>query len=167
MTDLIGAINRSDGQSTIVLERRFRTTPEDVWAAITDPERAARWLGRITGELRLGGHYLLVFDDADPEARVEGTIQSCEEPHTLVVTWQAPGESESVVHVALAAHAKGALLELTHSKLRPPASDTGHAAGWQIHLDQLVAGLERDQWQDQLGRYDDLHHSYQVRYPRT
>jgi len=164
MEHQMGTIARSGGQSTITHTRVIKTTPEDLWDAITNPERAARWLGALSGDLVKGGHYELVFDASDPDSRVEGIVLSCTPPRQLVATWSAPEESASRVSVTLSPCDDGTLLELVHAGLQPPASDTGHAAGWHIHLDQLMAGVERNQWQDLWGSFDQVHDAYVLRY---
>ena len=63
----IGAIERRvendqhEGQPArvVVASRAYATSPEDVWDAITDPERLPRWFLPIEGDLRLGGRYQL------------------------------------------------------------------------------------------------------------
>lgn len=165
MEDLMGSVARPDGQSATTLERVIRTTCEELWGALTNPERAARWLGSLSGDLVEGGHYELVFDTSDPDGRVARVVLSCTPPHELVVTWSAPGESTSRVSVTLSTYSDGTLLDLVHAGLRPPVSDTGHAAGWHIHLDQLTAGVERNRWQDLWGCFDKVHDAYVLRYP--
>ena len=39
-----------DGTSYVVLRRTFHAPVEDVWAAVTEPERLARWIGTWTGD---------------------------------------------------------------------------------------------------------------------
>lgn len=39
----------------VVVERSYPTTPDDLWEAITDPDRVRRWFMPITGDLRAGG----------------------------------------------------------------------------------------------------------------
>ncbi|WET76432.1 SRPBCC domain-containing protein [Amycolatopsis sp. QT-25] len=39
---------------TMELRRRYDAPIEDVWNAITDPERLDRWLKSVTGDFRLG-----------------------------------------------------------------------------------------------------------------
>ena len=39
----------------VTLQRRYDTTPEDLWDALTSPERLPRWLLPVSGELKLGG----------------------------------------------------------------------------------------------------------------
>jgi len=38
-------------------ERIYSSTPEDVWEAVTDAERLARWMAPYRGDLRLGGRW--------------------------------------------------------------------------------------------------------------
>jgi hypothetical protein len=42
---------------TMELRRRYDAPVDDVWNAITDPERLGRWLKSVTGDLRLGGSF--------------------------------------------------------------------------------------------------------------
>lgn len=61
----IGAVSRSlhttevDGEAMNAqsLSQTFPTPIDDVWSAVTDPDRLPRWFAPVTGELRLGGRY--------------------------------------------------------------------------------------------------------------
>ncbi len=59
MTDhrILGSLRSADGAGVVRMEDRYETGIEDLWAAITDPERVARWHGRVEGDLRLGGEF--------------------------------------------------------------------------------------------------------------
>lgn len=160
MQHLFGSIQRSTETSTIVMRRTIKTSPHDAWDAIVNPERCARWLGAVTGDLQPGGKYRITFDDSDPTALVEGDVLRCVPGSELVVTWQAPGEEPSKVTAVLVPIGDSTELLLTHSDLRAPASDAGHAAGWQVHLDQLAAGLETDDWSDRWSEWGDLERAY-------
>lgn len=49
-----------DGEAVSVLLRRAYDSPiEDVWDAVTDPDRIARWLYPVSGELKVGGTFQL------------------------------------------------------------------------------------------------------------
>ena len=56
---------------TVVLRRRYAAAVEDVWDAITDPERIGRWFLPVSGDFRPGGTYQL-------EGNAGGTILRCE-----------------------------------------------------------------------------------------
>lgn len=65
---------------TIRLQRTYRAPIEDVWDALTDPERIGRWFLPISGDYRLGGRYQF-------EGNAGGEIVACERPDRLKVTW--------------------------------------------------------------------------------
>src|SRR3954470_20789062 len=45
-----GRIEHRDGRHVLVQTREFRAPIEDVWAAVTERERLARWIGTWTGD---------------------------------------------------------------------------------------------------------------------
>lgn len=159
MSELLATITRDDGSSDLELHRPINAAPDDLWNAIVDPEVEARWLGALTGDLREGGHYRVTFDDSDPSALVDGEIRQCVAGRKLEVTWQAPGDEVSTVLVSLSPTPEGTDLHLRHTGLTP-SSDTGHAAGWQVHLDQLTSGLESGDWTDRWDTWSDLQEQY-------
>ncbi|MCZ2858437.1 SRPBCC domain-containing protein [Blastococcus sp. VKM Ac-2987] len=53
-------LRRADGDAedvVVVLRRRYDAEIDDVWDAMTDPARSARWLGPVAGDLRVGGAF--------------------------------------------------------------------------------------------------------------
>lgn len=68
----------------VTLERSYDTTPDDLWDAVTNPERLPRWFAPVSGELKLGGRYQ-VQDNAG------GVITECAAPHFFSVTWEFGG----------------------------------------------------------------------------
>ena len=77
----------------VIATRTYDTTREDLWDALTNPERLPRWFLPISGDLRLGGRYQL-------EGNAGGEITRCDPPERLDVTWEFGGDV-SWVHVAL------------------------------------------------------------------
>lgn len=75
-----------DGQParSLVIERTYDTTVDDVWDAITNAVRIPRWLLPIDGDLQLGGKYQL-------EGNAGGEILTCDAPSHLAVTWEMGG----------------------------------------------------------------------------
>ena len=65
---------------TVVLERTYDASVEDVWDAITTKERIERWFLPVTGDLKLGGTYQL-------DGNAGGTILACDPPTHLKITW--------------------------------------------------------------------------------
>lgn len=92
----------------VVASRIYDTTADDLWDALTNPERIPRWFLPISGDLRLGGRYQF-------QGNAGGTITACEPPQRVSVTWEGPGGPVSWVTVTLEPEAEGrARLTLEH-----------------------------------------------------
>lgn len=125
---------------TLLIRRTYDAPPEDVWDAITDPERLARWFLPVTGELRVGGTYQL-------RGNAGGKIVRCEPPRRLTLTWVIspnPSESDiSEVEVRLSpAPDDGTVLELEHSAVIDPGfwarfGPGAAGVGWDLSLHAL------------------------------
>ena len=84
----IEAIRRTTGDratpagngKAVVLEREYDAPIEEVWDAVTSPERISRWFLPISGDYRVGGRYQL-------EGNAGGEIVACERPNRFKVTW--------------------------------------------------------------------------------
>jgi uncharacterized protein YndB with AHSA1/START domain len=53
-------VRRGEGDEELIavmLRREYPTDPEDVWQALTDPRRVARWFAPVSGDLRQGGTF--------------------------------------------------------------------------------------------------------------
>ena len=62
------------------LQRTYDAPIDDVWDALTNPERIGRWFLPISGDYRLGGNYQF-------EGNAGGEIVECARPNRLRVTW--------------------------------------------------------------------------------
>ncbi|HMK11494.1 MAG TPA: SRPBCC family protein [Acidimicrobiales bacterium] len=91
----------------VVLERTYEGSIEDVWDALTQPERIPRWFLPVSGDLRVGGRYQL-------EGNAGGTITACEPPTHLAVTWEF-GEQLSWVDARLTRDGDRTVLRLEHT----------------------------------------------------
>jgi uncharacterized protein YndB with AHSA1/START domain len=131
-----GRIPAGDGRS-LVLRRDYDAPIEDVWDALTNPERIGRWFLPISGDYRLGGRYQF-------EGNAGGEILACERPQRLKVTW-AYGEmgsdaDVSEVEIRLSPTDTGATrFELEHVAVVPeePWAEYGPGAvgiGWDMGL---------------------------------
>lgn len=79
-----GRIPAGTGKA-IRLRRRYDAPIEEVWDALTTPDRINRWFLPVSGDFRIGGRYQL-------EGNAGGEIVACERPNRLKVTW-AYGEN--------------------------------------------------------------------------
>ena len=126
----------------------YDTDLDDLWDAVTRPERIPRWFLPITGELREGGRYQL-------EGNAGGTVSRCDKPHGFAATWEYNGEV-SWVEVRLTAEGDGrARFELEHvahvadefwEQYGPGATGIGWdmgLLGLAMHLENPAAPLDR------------------------
>lgn len=91
---------------SVLLQRSYDATIEDVWDAVTDPDRMKRWFLPISGELRVGGTFQL-------EGNAGGEILGCEPPRLLKVTFGGP---TSLVELRLSQDGDSdTVLELEHT----------------------------------------------------
>ncbi len=90
-TRITGTLRSSGAKGVVRIEDRFDTSLADLWSAITDPERLARWHGQVQGDLRPGGEFHLYVEADDWEGT--GHVEVCEPPHRLVVTTRESEES--------------------------------------------------------------------------
>jgi uncharacterized protein YndB with AHSA1/START domain len=81
---LLGSLRAADGLGVVRIEDRYATPIDDLWAALTDPDRLARWYGHVEGDLRPGGAFRLYLAANDIESA--GRVEACEPPRRLLVT---------------------------------------------------------------------------------
>lgn len=156
---------RPDGERAAVrYERLYDATPEELWAALTDPEQIEGWLAHTSRfELAPDGEVVLDFGEGDEAGgKVEGRIRELDPPRLLEYSWTFTGEPESVVRFEILPREQGVLLVLDH-RLLSWESMPGYGAGWHAHLDQLENVL-RDEavvsWEE---RYRALRAEYDAR----
>ena len=91
--DQLGQVTRSirslDDQGRparcLQVARAYSTDIDDMWDAVTNPERITRWFLPVSGDLREGGQYRL-------EGNASGTVLSCDRPRGYRITWEFGGE---------------------------------------------------------------------------
>lgn len=58
---VVGSLGLREGEGVVRVESRFDTDVDDLWSAVTEPHRLARWLGEVKGDLRRGGQFRARF----------------------------------------------------------------------------------------------------------
>src|SRR4051812_4308487 len=90
----VGARVMEAGEArTVTISQTYDAELEDVWDAITSPERISRWFLPVSGDLRLGGRYAI-------EGNASGTIERCDPPKSFFATWEFGGDT-SWIEVSL------------------------------------------------------------------
>ncbi|MQA00726.1 MAG: ATPase [Dehalococcoidia bacterium] len=162
-------MSRADGTlvttgeiAVIAFQRRLVHPVEAVWAALTESDQLAAWLGPGTVEPRAGGD---VSIRTGPEGRSElqrvmtGRILEWDPPRVLEHEWLQPGLDVSVVRYELEPAAGGTILRFTHRRSVTPGA-TGGRAGWHAYLDRLAAHLDGSPvpaWADRRAEVEDAY----------
>jgi len=157
---MLGTLRAAGAKGIVHIEDRYDTDIDDLWSALTDPHRLARWIAEVEGDLRLGGDFRARFTSG-----WEGTgrVEACEPPRRLrVLTRDADEPDEEVLEATLTADGDQTILVIEARGL-PIEFLAAHGAGWQVHVEDLaahLAGRERcdikARWNELIPAYKDL-----------
>jgi uncharacterized protein YndB with AHSA1/START domain len=142
----LGTLEIDGNRRRLCFERIFEAPPEEVWSALTDPTRLARWLAPGSVGEKPSDAVSLDFGDG---GTVTGAVLRFEPPHLLEYQWRFSGEDESIVRYTLHAEEARTRLVLEHLALGTDHA-VGYAAGWHAHLDAL-----RDEIEGGTGSWDE------------
>jgi uncharacterized protein YndB with AHSA1/START domain len=154
---ILGRLQSADGTGVVRLQDRFNVDIDDLWSALTDPRRLARWIAEVDGDLRPGGQFQARFTSG-----WEGTgrVEVCEAPRRLRVSTRAEGEStEDVIEATLTADGDQTILVI-EQRGTPLDELAAHGAGWQVHIEDLSAHLAGRERCDIKARWDELMPAY-------
>ena len=167
---ILGSLRSADDKGVVRMEDRYDTDIDDLWSALTDPGRLARWHGQVEGDLRPGGKFRVYIEGADIEST--GRVEACEPPRRLLVTTRETDESyrkgqgvppfDASVEATLTADGDQTILVIEVQGM-PLDKIAFYGAGWQIHAENLaayLAGRERGdtevRWAELVPPYQDL-----------
>lgn len=158
----LGTLQRlDDDRGAVRVEDVYATDIEDLWGACTEPDRLARWIASVSGDLAAGGAFTARFTSGWEGS---GRVDVCDRPHRLVVTtWEdESSEQESTIEATLESIDGGTRLVIEERGV-PLDQLAAYGAGWQVHAEDLaahVAGQERDEddarWVDMVPAYRQL-----------
>lgn len=154
-------LHSRDGKGVALMKCRYATDIDDLWTALTDPKRLARWYANVDGDLHLGGEFTATVHGSGWDGR--GRIDVCDPPRKLVVTmWEEEGD-EGVVTAELVADGDHTILTIERSGMSLDRA-WAYGAGWQTHLEDLavhLAGQDRSECPSgSWPRWDELAPSY-------
>jgi uncharacterized protein YndB with AHSA1/START domain len=155
---ILGSLRSADGKGIVRIEDRFDTGIDDLWSALTDPRRLARWIGEVEGDLRPGGEYSFRFFASGSEG--SGRVEACEPPSRLWVTMALSQPHENVIEATLAADGDQTIL-VWEQRGVPVDQLAGYGAGTQIHVEDLAAHLAGGERCDAAARFGELFPVYQ------
>jgi uncharacterized protein YndB with AHSA1/START domain len=159
MSGIRGSMRRIDQKRGAVrVEDVYGTDIADLWSAVTEPDRLARWIATVEGDLRVGGTIQSQFTST---WQGPGRIDVCDPPNHLVVTMEPGTEDEAVIEAVLTAEGERTRLVVEERGL-PLDVLYLHGAGWQAHVEDLgryLAGGEsmwKVRWEELTPAYQSL-----------
>ena len=138
---IVGTMRSLDGtRGAVRVEDVYDTDIDDLWEACTNPERLARWIAKVSGDLRVGGAIHASFTSTWTGP---GRIDVCERPHHLLITTEPDTEDEAQIEAWLTEEGSRSRLVVEERGL-PISHLPFHASGWRVHLEDLGRSLEVD-----------------------
>ncbi len=158
---ILGSLRAAGSKGVVRMEDRFDTEIDDVWSALTDPLRLARWMAEVEGDLRVGGEFRARFLASGWEGT--GRVEVCEHPRRLLLLTRQSGKpDEQVIEVTLATDGDQTIL-VWEERGMPADLLAAYGAGIQVHVEDLgayLAGRERcdadARWAELQPAYEDL-----------
>jgi uncharacterized protein YndB with AHSA1/START domain len=158
-TRILGSQRSADGKGAVRMQDRFDTDIDDLWSALTDPRRLARWMGEVEGDLRLGGEFRARFFASGWEGT--GRVEACEPPRLLLLLTEHPRQTgEHFMEVTLAADGEQTIL-VWEERGMPLDLLAAYGAGIQVHVEDLAAYLAGCERCDADARWNELTPAYQ------
>jgi uncharacterized protein YndB with AHSA1/START domain len=157
---IVGSLRSADGRGVVRMEDRYNTNIDDLWSALTERPRLARWLGEFEGELSLGGQFRARFFASGWEGT--GRVEECEPPRRLLVVTRGTDEpADTIIEATLTADGEQTILVLEERGM-PLNLIAEYGAGIQVHVEDLAAYLAGRVRCDAELRWTELIPDYQV-----
>jgi len=161
-TSVLGSLHSIDGEGVVRMEDRFDTGIDDLWGALTDPDRLARWYGEVEGELSQGGEFTVRIVLAGERA---GRVEACEPPQHLLLEMRdpeaRPGQPERTV-IEARLISEGAQTRLVwETRGLPVDLLPAYGAGIQIHVEHLADYISGREFRLDDTRWDELFAAYE------
>jgi uncharacterized protein YndB with AHSA1/START domain len=135
-----GVVTREpDGRQRLEFRRSWADPIEDVWSALTEPDRLARWIGRYDGERAAGGTGTFTMTHEEGESAGEPTtVVECDPPRRLVIEWVQQDTDDWRIELDL--WAEGGRTQFRFIQLYAADADvTDFALGWHWYLEKFDA----------------------------
>ncbi|WP_010204341.1 SRPBCC domain-containing protein [Salinibacterium sp. PAMC 21357] len=141
-----------EGTGVVEVSTVFATSADDLWEAITEPNRLARWFGEVSPRRGTEDTY-----EASLVTGWAGTINvtQCERPQLIELTLHDDEPSMTTVRATLEPEGEGTRLTIEEKGL-PMENLTPYVAGWHAQIDQLHAMLAGDPTVEWRPRWEEL-----------
>ena len=161
---ILGSLHSDAGEGVVRMEDRFDTGVDELWAALTEPDRLAQWFGEVEGELSKGGEFRASIALGGDRT---GLVEACEPRRRLLLTMRdpdpQPGQPEQTV-IEAQLIAEGVQTRLVWEERGMPVDLLpAYGTGIQIHVEHLadyISGRELcnvdARWNELLPAYESL-----------
>ena len=161
-TSVLGSLHSVDGEGVVRMEDRFDTGIDDLWGALTDPDRLARWYGEVEGELSQGGEFRVRITLAGERT---GKVEACEPPQHLLLEMRdpeaRPGQPERTVIEARLISEGAQTRMVWETRGLPVDLLPAYGAGIQIHVEHLADYISGREFRLDDTRWDELFAAYE------
>jgi len=143
---------------TIVIEKTYPYSPEEVWDALTDVEQMGEWLMQGNFKPLVGHSFQFSYSMDGKSGTLDCKVLEVKKPHRLSYTWTWGSEDPMFAHGAggsttvtyiIDPVAEGSKLRLEHSGFDSEKNATAFqmlTGGWQHKLDAMLpAAIEKRQ----------------------
>ena len=159
-TRILGSLRAADGSGVVRIEDHYDTGIDDLWSALTDPGRLARWYGEVEGDLRPGGEFRLRIEGSGWDGA--GRVEVCEPPRRLLVSTSEKTEPyDETIEATLTADGDQTILVI-EARGMPLDKVAFYGAGWQLHAEDLASYLAGREPGDVEARFGELVPPYQA-----
>jgi uncharacterized protein YndB with AHSA1/START domain len=160
---ILGSLRSVHGDGVVRMEDRFDTDVDDLWSALTDPDRLAHWFGEVEGELFQGGEFRVRIALAGER---RGKVDACEPPQRLVLTMRdpdpQPGQPEQTVIEAQLIAEGGQTRLVWEERGMPVKLLPAYGAGIQIHVEHLADYINGRELRTAEDRWNELFPAYEA-----
>ena len=159
----LGSLNSVHGKGVVRIEDRLDTEIDDLWGALTDPDRLVHWYGEVEGELHQGGEFRLRIALSGERT---GQVEACEPPRRLLLTMRdpdrRPGQPEQTA-IEARLTAEGAQTRLVwETRGLPVDLLPAYGAGIQIHVEHLADYIGGRELRNVEARWNELFPAYEA-----
>lgn len=154
---ILGSLREQDGAGVVHVEDVYDTDIHDLWSAITEPDRLARWIATVDGDPG-SGDFGIEFTSTWSGF---GRVDVCDAPRHLVVTTWSDEDAPGVIEARLIEEADGTRLIIEETGL-PLDVYHAHGAGWQAHIEDLAHYLAGEPASDWSERWTELSPAYRA-----
>ena len=124
----------ADGRQRLEFHRSWPDPIEDVWSALTEPDRTVRWIGTYDGERAPGGTGTFTMTHEQEPVGEPMRIAECDPPRRLVLEWV--GQEDWALEVDLWSEDGRTVLRF-RQVFAAGVDVTDFAMGWHWYLDKF------------------------------